>query len=97
LITLQDGSVQPTDVDVHAQAPLHLVLSNKSGEPCLFYFGNYLRGLPVPQHGFADVSFTPGPAASRAVSGSGGGTPAPAGIGMGCLGDAQRQGRINVS
>lgn len=108
LITLQDGAVQPKQVDLHAQVPLHLVLANKGGEPCLFYFGNYLHGLPVPQHGFADVSFTPGPPASGgAAPSAAASSPSPVqgaassqlppGLSMGCLGDAQRQGRLSVS
>jgi hypothetical protein len=99
--------LQPNQVDLRAQVPLHLVITNQGGEPCLFYFGDYLRGLPLGQQGSADASFTPGPIAAGQVAPSatssspapresGSSSQLPAGLSMGCLGDAQRQGRLSM-
>jgi hypothetical protein len=88
LITLQDRDLQPKDLKLHPQAPLHLVILNQGGQPCLFYFGGYLRGLSIGQHGSAEVTFTP---SAQSASNS------PSNLSFGCLGDAQRSGRFNVS
>ncbi len=66
--------------------PVRLEVTN-GAEPCLFYFGDYLRGLLIPGDSEGVAGFT-APARSGSARG------AEDEVTMGCVGDEQRQGTV---
>src|SRR5581483_11103248 len=83
-ISLSAGptALLPGVISLDSGVPVQLAISN-SGGPCLFSVGEFLQDLVVPQSQTDVVTFTP-----PAAPGSGS-EPA---VGMGCQGEAQRQG-----
>jgi hypothetical protein len=85
---LQTDSMRPREVDLPYNARVHLTVVNH-GAPCLFTFGDYLRGLAVPASGSADVTLT----VSNRLPGTSTPSPKPS---IGCAGDSQRQGQLVI-
>jgi hypothetical protein len=95
-VTIANNGLLPNSVTAPYNVPLNLLITNQSG-PCLFHFGDTLRGLLIPTNGVAQVLFaipsTPPILPTATATPSASATAVPPQVSpttVGCVGDTTR-------